>query len=68
MVGIGLTMEGIEQNPVVYEFMMENSWRAAPWDPYAWLQVSNVAVVACVLTMFQSIFRNIFSDACRNML
>ncbi len=30
MVGIGLTPEGINQNDVVYEFMMENTWRPQP--------------------------------------
>ena len=25
--GIGLTMEGIEQNPVIYELMMSNTWQ-----------------------------------------
>jgi len=27
MKGIGLTMEGIEQNPVMYELMMQNTWQ-----------------------------------------
>ena len=27
MVGIGLTMEGIEQNPVIYELMMQHTWQ-----------------------------------------
>ena len=29
MVGIGLTMEGINQNEIVYEFLLEKSWRSA---------------------------------------
>lgn len=29
MVGIGLTMEGINQNELLYEFMLEKSWRPA---------------------------------------
>lgn len=42
MVGIGLTPEGIEQNPVMYELMTDNTWRSNPinlnkWLPqYAW--------------------------------
>ena len=28
--GIGLTMEAIEQNPVIYELMMEHTWRNDP--------------------------------------
>ena len=32
MSGIGLTMEGIEQNPMVYALMLENVWRDQPID------------------------------------
>lgn len=32
MQGIGLTMEGIEQNPVMYSLMLENVWRDEPVD------------------------------------
>jgi alpha-N-acetylglucosaminidase len=35
--GIGLTMEAIEQNPVLYELMMDNTWLSQPIDPQAWL-------------------------------
>ncbi|SDZ74125.1 alpha-N-acetylglucosaminidase [Arachidicoccus rhizosphaerae] len=35
--GIGLTMEAIEQNPVIYELMMENTWRNTPIDLNSWL-------------------------------
>lgn len=38
MVGIGLTMEAIETNPVVYEMMMENTWRTTPIDITSWLK------------------------------
>ncbi len=37
MVGIGLTMEGIEQNPVLYELMMANTWQSETIDLNAWL-------------------------------
>ncbi len=36
--GIGLTMEAIEQNPVLYELMMDNTWRDQPIDLDVWLQ------------------------------
>ena len=36
MVGIGLTPEGINQNDVVYEFMMENAWRKEPRNISQW--------------------------------
>jgi len=35
--GIGLTMEAIEQNPVLYELMMHHTWRRDPIDLVAWL-------------------------------
>lgn len=36
--GIGLTMEGIEQNPVIYELMLENIWRTEPINLDSWLK------------------------------
>lgn len=38
MQGIGLTMEGIEQNPVMYDLMLENVWRDTPIDLETWLK------------------------------
>jgi alpha-N-acetylglucosaminidase len=35
--GIGLTMEGIEQNPVMYELMTANTWQDEPIDLKQWL-------------------------------
>ncbi|MDE3253535.1 MAG: alpha-N-acetylglucosaminidase [Bacteroidota bacterium] len=37
MKGIGLTMEAIEQNPVLYELMMDNTWRTKPISLDTWL-------------------------------
>jgi alpha-N-acetylglucosaminidase len=37
LVGIGLTMEGIEQNPVVYELMTSHTWENKPIDLDVWL-------------------------------
>ena len=36
--GIGLTPEGIEQNPVMYALMLENVWRDKPVDLDNWLK------------------------------
>jgi alpha-N-acetylglucosaminidase len=36
--GIGLSMEAIEQNPVIYELMMEHTWRSTPIDLPEWLR------------------------------
>ncbi|MCX2575095.1 alpha-N-acetylglucosaminidase [Pedobacter sandarakinus] len=38
MMGIGLTPEGIEQNPVMYDLMMENVWEDKPIPLDSWLQ------------------------------
>lgn len=35
--GIGLTMEAIEQTPVLYELMTDNTWRDTPIDLKEWL-------------------------------
>lgn len=37
MKGIGLTMEAIEQNPVLYELMTDHTWRNGYIDLDAWL-------------------------------
>ena len=37
MKGIGLTMEGIEQNPVLYELLTDNTWRNQPINLDEWL-------------------------------
>lgn len=37
MEGIGLTMEAIEQNPVIYELTMDHTWRTTPIDLDEWL-------------------------------
>lgn len=36
MIGVGLTPEGINQNYVVYELMLETAWRRAPVDLPSW--------------------------------
>ncbi len=38
LTGIGLTMEGIEQNPVMYELLTEHVWRNEPVDINKWLE------------------------------
>lgn len=35
--GIGLTMEAIEQNPVIYELMMQHTWQTQPVQLNEWL-------------------------------
>lgn len=37
MAGIGVTSEGIEQNPVMFDLMWENSWRDTPVELHEWL-------------------------------
>jgi alpha-N-acetylglucosaminidase len=36
--GIGLTMEAIEQNPVLYELMTANTWQDKPINPDEWIK------------------------------
>jgi len=38
MVGIGLTPEGIEQNPALYQLMLENVWQDSPVKLHEWLR------------------------------
>lgn len=38
MKGIGLTMEGIENNPIMFELMTELPWREAPVTKESWLK------------------------------
>jgi len=38
MLGIGLTPEGIEQNPALFELMLDNVWRDTPIDADAWVK------------------------------
>lgn len=38
MEGIGLTMEAIEQNPVLYELMTANTWQDKPIDLDDWIK------------------------------
>ncbi|KAL5716188.1 alpha-N-acetylglucosaminidase [Ranunculus cassubicifolius] len=38
MVGVGMCMEGIEQNPVVYELMSEMAFRGQKVNPKEWLK------------------------------
>ncbi len=36
--GVGLTMEGIENNPVMYELLCELPWRESPFTKDTWLE------------------------------
>jgi alpha-N-acetylglucosaminidase len=38
MMGIGLTMEGIEQNPVMYELLTQNVWQNEQVNLKSWLE------------------------------
>lgn len=38
LTGVGLTPEGIENNPVMYELAMELPWRSERFDTRAWLK------------------------------
>lgn len=36
--GVGMTMEGIENNPVMYELLLELPWRKTPFTKEEWLR------------------------------
>ncbi|XP_062511112.1 alpha-N-acetylglucosaminidase-like isoform X2 [Corticium candelabrum] len=38
MDGVGITMEAIEHNPIVYELMLEMGWRSSPFDLDEWVR------------------------------
>ena len=38
LTGLGLTPEGIEQNPVMYDLLLDHVWRQTPIDLAAWLK------------------------------
>lgn len=37
MLGIGLTPEGIDQNDIIYEFVMETAWNQESMDVNKWV-------------------------------
>lgn len=37
LAGMGLTMEAIEQNPALYQLMLDNVWRTTPVDLNVWI-------------------------------
>ncbi|HCL84867.1 MAG TPA: alpha-N-acetylglucosaminidase, partial [Chitinophagaceae bacterium] len=42
LAGIGLTMEGIEQNPVMYELLTEHVWNDEPVNLNKWLELYTI--------------------------
>ena len=38
MIGIGLTPEGIEQNDIMYDYMMETTWYTSAVDLDKWVE------------------------------
>src|SRR5699024_7607530 len=38
LMGIGLTMEGINQNPALYQLMLDNTWRQDPVNIDQWIR------------------------------
>lgn len=66
MAGIGLTMEGIGQNPMVYAMMLENIWRNRPVDKDEFLRdylsqrygCCNETAFAAWQTLMASVYEN----------
>lgn len=72
MVGIGLTMEGIEQNPAVYALMLENVWRDTPIDTdeflksYLGRRYGSLGPDDAALKAWQIIFRSAYENTVNN--
>ena len=72
MVGIGLTMEGIEQNPAMYALMFENVWRDTPIDTddflteYLTLRYGSLGPDDAALRAWQTIFRSAYENTVNN--
>jgi alpha-N-acetylglucosaminidase len=66
MIGLGATMEAIENNPVVYELLFELPWRADKFDVSQWVEsyaklrygVSNEAANQAWQILNRSIYNN----------
>ena len=64
--GIGLTMEGIEQTPVIYALMLDNVWRDTPIDTDDFLHryisnrygKDNASAFAAWRLLFDTVFEN----------
>lgn len=64
--GIGLTMEGIEQTPVMYALMLENVWRDTPIDQDGFIHdycrerygKDDARAFEAWKTLFESVFEN----------
>lgn len=67
MTGIGISPEGIQQNPVVYDLMFETSWRNGPINVSSWLDSYatrryNVAGNRPASPAAQSAWRALYAD------
>ncbi len=72
MLGIGLTMEGIEQNPAIYALMLENVWRDSPIDTDEFLKdylsrrYGSIGKDSQALEAWQIIFRSAYENTVNN--
>ncbi|MVN91819.1 alpha-N-acetylglucosaminidase [Mucilaginibacter aquatilis] len=70
MIGIGLTPEGIEQNPVMYELMTDNTWRNEPINVDEWLtgyvKRRYGKVTDSALKAWQILRRTVYNDTLTN--
>jgi hypothetical protein len=55
MEGVGITTEGIEQNPAVYELMAEMRWRHSPVTVCITLIRSLLTLIRSLLTLIRSL-------------
>ncbi len=62
MIGIGITMEGINQNELLYEFILEKSWRTtlndselSQWFKFNLIQIHILVVLIIKFKIFSSL-------------
>ncbi|XP_019748147.1 alpha-N-acetylglucosaminidase [Hippocampus comes] len=62
MVGVGMTPEGIEQNPVMYELMSELAWRKEPVNLVKWASLYAVRRYGTTRDSLITTWRLLFSS------
>lgn len=62
LVGIGMTPEGIEQNPVIYELMSELAWRKEPVNLAKWVSLYAVRRYGSTQEYLTAAWRLLFSS------
>lgn len=70
MIGTGLTPEGINQNYVIYDLMLESAWRKAPVDIETWIKEYAERRYGCksASTVWDYLLKSVYSFNGLNMI